>query len=165
MQSCVAVGGRGIVIRFNSLSQRRGSLLVKLKGIEFRKDIFYYLSSYLHCSFLCHLVIVTSNHFIKSSSRCRDLCLYRRAIGSSAGHWVIKAWSYCREVSDIELSSCDQLCAMNRLQVLGPLLSPSCLFELESVSMPNLILSEYLISSEYLVDNGCLHLSSDQLLL
>ena len=159
VQSHVAAGGRGIVIRCNFLNQHKGSLLVKLKAIKSREDIFCYLSSYLHRSFLYHLVIVTSNHSIKSSGQCGDLYWCCCAIGLSAGHWVIEALSYCRDVSYIELLSCNQLCAMNRLQVLGPLLLPSCLSKLESVSMRNLILLEYFI------DNGCLHLSSNQFLL
>ena len=158
VQSCMAVRGRGIVIRCNSLSQRRGSLMVRLKAIKSREDIFCYLSSYLHCSFLYYLVIVTSNYSIKFLSWCEDLCLYCCAIGLSAGHWVIEVLSYCREVLDIELSSCDQLCAMNHLQVLRALLLPSCLSKLESMSMHKLI------SSEYFVDDGCLHPLSDQLL-
>ena len=158
MLSCVDAEGRGIVIRCNSSSQHRGLLIVRLKAIKSKEDIFCYLSSYLHRSFLCHFIIVTSNYSIKFSSQCRDLCSYCCAIWSSASHWVIEALSCFREVLDMELLSCNQLCAMSCLQVLGPLLLPSCLSELESVSMPNLILSEYL------VDDKCLHLLSDQLL-
>ena len=36
----------------------KGGLIVKLKAIKFKKDIFRYLSSYLHYSFFWYLVII-----------------------------------------------------------------------------------------------------------
>ena len=50
-------------------------MIVRLKAIESREDIFCYLSSYLHRSLLCHLVIVTSNHCIIKSSMRRPLVI------------------------------------------------------------------------------------------
>ena len=42
--------------------KRRGQLIVRLKAIESREDTFRYLSSYLHRSFLWHLVIIHPLH-------------------------------------------------------------------------------------------------------
>ena len=53
-------------------------MIVRLKVIESREDIFCYLSSYLHRSFLWHLFIVTFIYYIiKLSSRGQDLWLYQ----------------------------------------------------------------------------------------
>ena len=42
--------------------KRRGQLIVRLKAIKSREDTFRYLSSYLHRSFLWHLVIIHLLH-------------------------------------------------------------------------------------------------------
>ena len=62
----------------------RGQLIVRLKAIKSREDTFCYLSSYLHCSFLWHLVIVTFVHcIIKLSSQMRrPLVVFLR-------HWIV----------------------------------------------------------------------------
>ena len=110
-------------------------------------DTFCYLSSYLHCSFFWHLIIVTFIHSIikppmsKFLYCIKNVCLYRCAIGLSVSHWLIKALSCCGEASGgIEVSNWS---------------SPSH-WVIESlsqyiVSVPNLF------SSEYLVDDGCVH--------
>ena len=125
-------------------------MIVRLKAIKSKEDTFCYLSSYLHCSFLWHLVIVTFIYCIirplmsKLLYCIKNICSYRRAIGSSASHWLIEALSCCGE-------------ALGGIEVLS-WSSPSH-WVIESlskciVSVPNLI------SSEYLIDDGCVYPSS-----
>ena len=86
----------GITLRV----KRRGPLIVRLKAIESREDTFRYLSSYLHRSFLWHLVIVTFIHCIIESPsrlprplyRIENVCSYRCAIGSSAAIESSRPW-------------------------------------------------------------------------
>ena len=76
--------------------KRRSQLIVRLKATKSRKDTFRYLSSYLHHSFLWHLVIITFIYYIIKSSakaktlgRIKNVRSYRCTIGSSASHWVV----------------------------------------------------------------------------
>ena len=84
----------GITLRV----KRRGQLIVRLKAIESREDTFCYLSSYLHHSFLWHLVIVTSivssicRAETATSGRIKNVCLYCRAIKSSAAIESSRPW-------------------------------------------------------------------------
>ena len=122
-------------------------MIVKLKAIESREDTFCYLSSYLHCGFLWHFVIVTFIHYIikppmsKLLYCIKNVCLYCCAIRLSVNHWLIETLSYCGK-------------ALGGIEVLS-WSSPSY-WVIESLS--KCIVSVLnLISSEYLVDNGCVH--------
>ena len=113
-------------------------MIIRLKAIESREDIFCYLSSYLHRSFLFHLVIVTSNHCImQPSSRCGDLGVDRlQAIESSRPRVVAEARS-------IEASSRHRSCC-----AFGSSSSGRATLVIEysrSVSTPTLTSSEFLV--------------------
>ena len=154
--------------------KRRGQLIVRLKAIESRKDIFCYLSFYLHCSFFWQLVIVTFIYcIIKSSSWWKDLWsyyidnffLYCCAIRSFVSHRIIKALSYCSEA--LKQKRIESVC----YQAIHKPLKPLSYCEKVSrmvvrLSLVIVSLSEYsvsvpnLISLEYFVDDGCIHLPS-----
>ena len=86
-------------------------LIVRLKIIKSKEDIFCYLSFYLHCSFLWYLVIIKFIYCIIKYSMpkllyyIKNVCLYCFTIRLSAGHWVTKALNYCKEVLEIEILS------------------------------------------------------------
>ena len=136
--------------------KRGGKLIVRLKAIKSRENIFCYLSSYLPCSFLWHLVIVTFIYCIIKPPMPRLLyrietfaCIvapldHPQAIDSSRP-WVVavRPWSV----------GASSRCAIRSLSSSRATLVIVSLSEC-SVSVPNLILSEYL------VDDGCVHLSS-----
>ena len=83
------------MFRYNCSSQYRGELIVRLKAIKSREDIFCYLSSYLHCSFLWHLVIVTFIHsIIKLSSQMLRLLVVLLRHWIVCSHQIIKASRY-----------------------------------------------------------------------
>ena len=153
--------------------------MVRLKTIKSREDIFCYLSSYLHCSFLWQFVIVTftiasssaqadaetsgrrvsrwlsASYWISENpSRCGDLCSYRRAIRTSASHWIIESSSCCGEAlghRGVKSFHHQIVVKWSYRCRHRVVIQKWCI---TSVSTPNLILSECL------VDDGCLHLSS-----
>ena len=98
--------------------KRRSQLIVRLKAIKSREDTFRYLSSYLHRSFLWHLVIVTSivssgrRAEAETSGRIENVWSYqeRRLVSSRhqivRSHWIIEALSCCGEVSGIVMYQC-----------------------------------------------------------
>ena len=58
--------------------KRRGSLIIRLKTIKSRENIFCYLSFYLHCSFFGPLVIMTST-IVSLSPQINEEISSRRA--------------------------------------------------------------------------------------
>ena len=104
------LGGREIIIRCNSSSQTQGLIDSKTKSYPIQRGyllLFIFLSASQFTLSSCHCNIQplhhqvpnaetsgrralrcssTSHQIIESSSRCGDLCLYRRVIGSSASH-------------------------------------------------------------------------------
>ena len=91
----------GITLQVKYKSQ----LIVRLKAIEFREFTFCYLSSYLHCSFFWHLVIIYPLYYqvIKPMRRLLVISLHHRIVYR---YRIIKALSCYNEASgDIEVSN------------------------------------------------------------
>ena len=147
--------------------KRRSLLIVRLKVIKSREDIFCYLSSYLHCSFLWHLVIVTCIYcIIKSSSQGRDLWSYWEHLLVLLRHWIVckplnhwglklLQWGFQAKAHQVGVSS-DHSQAIEALsccgEVLGIVIGPSLVIVILSkcsISVPNLISLEYLVENRY----------------
>ena len=121
--------------------KRRGQLIIRLKAIKSRKDIFCYLSSYLYYSFLWHFVIITS--IVSSSHRAEaEIFGHIKNVWSYWERWLVllrhlivrKPLSCCGKVSGIVLVPLSLLC----LSKCG-------------------VIVQNLNSSEYLVDDKCIH--------
>ena len=50
--------------RYNSQVKRKSGLIIRLKAIKSKKNIFYYLSFYLFYNFFQYLIIVTFTYCI-----------------------------------------------------------------------------------------------------
>ena len=91
----------GIILQVKHRSQ----LIVRLKAIESKEDTFNYLSSYLHCSFLWHFVIIHPlyHQVVKPMRRLLVILLRHRIL---CRHRIIEALSCCDEaLRGIEVSS------------------------------------------------------------
>ena len=128
--------------------KRRGFLIVRLKAIEFRGDIFFYLSSYFHCSFFDHLIIITSIHcIIESSNQCGNLCLYWETLLILSRHWIVRKPLNHQVLELLQgglgVYRCQVALPSDRYQVVIPLLSsnyyPKVMYHFSLNAKPHLV--------------------------